>query len=61
MVIGLLLGIVIGLALGPLIRSWMVWQEYAGARRGAAAADLVVHRLEAQPEARRPHAASAKR
>jgi hypothetical protein len=35
MLMGLLLGIAIGLVLGPLFRSWIAWREYVDASREA--------------------------
>ncbi len=35
MVIGLAIGIIIGLAIGPLFRSWLAWREYVDASREA--------------------------
>jgi hypothetical protein len=53
MLTGLLLGIVIGLLLGPLVRSWLAWREYTEASREARLHDEVLRRMAASPESRR--------
>jgi hypothetical protein len=35
MIVGFLLGFVLGLAIAPLIRSWLIWREHEDARREA--------------------------
>lgn len=35
MLAGLLLGVVIGLLVGPVLRSWITWREYTNASREA--------------------------
>jgi hypothetical protein len=45
MLAGLLLGILIGLALGPLIRSWITWREYVEASREARLHDEVLRAM----------------
>ena len=35
MLIGLAIGILLGLAIGPLFRSWLAWREYVDANREA--------------------------
>jgi hypothetical protein len=45
MLIGLLLGIVIGLLVSPLLRSWLVWRQYVDASREARLTDDVLERM----------------
>jgi hypothetical protein len=45
MLIGLLLGIVIGLVLSPLLRSWLLWRQYVVASREARLAEDVLRRM----------------
>jgi hypothetical protein len=35
MLFGLAIGIVVGLFIGPLVRSWLAWREYVDASREA--------------------------
>jgi hypothetical protein len=49
MLIGVLLGIVIGLALGPLIRSWISWREYLDASREARLHEELLRRMKEAP------------
>jgi hypothetical protein len=50
MLIGLLLGIVIGLLISPLLRSWLTWRQYVDASREARLAEDVLRRMsEAAP------------
>jgi hypothetical protein len=46
-----LLGVVLGLALGPVVRSWIVWREYQAASREAWLADEALRRLEDEQDA----------
>jgi hypothetical protein len=55
MLAGLLLGILIGLALGPLLRSWITWREYVEASREAKLHEEVLRAMsEPLPPERRP-------
>ena len=42
----LILGFLIGLAVSPLIRSWIVWREHAAASREAWLTEEALRRLE---------------
>lgn len=46
----LILGFVLGLAAGPVIRSWIVWREYQAASREAWLAEETLRRLEEEEE-----------
>ncbi|MGH2691685.1 MAG: hypothetical protein ACRDHM_04210 [Actinomycetota bacterium] len=46
----LILGFVLGLIAGPVIRSWIVWREYQAASREAWLADETLRRLEQERE-----------
>jgi hypothetical protein len=47
MLIGLLLGIAIGLLLGPMLRSWLVWREHVEADREARLHEEILRRFAA--------------
>jgi hypothetical protein len=42
----LILGFLLGLAAGPVVRSWVVWREYRAASREAWLAEETLRRLE---------------
>lgn len=42
----LILGFVLGLVAGPVLRSWIVWHEYRDASRQARLTDETLRRLE---------------
>jgi hypothetical protein len=42
----LILGFLLGLAVGPVIRSWVAWREYQAASREAWLAQETLKRLE---------------
>jgi hypothetical protein len=42
----LILGFLLGLAAGPVIRSWIVWREHQAASREAWLAEETLRRLE---------------
>jgi hypothetical protein len=48
--VGLLLGICIGLLVGPAFRSWLVFREWTEASREAKLADRLLTRLETDAE-----------
>ena len=41
-------GVFVGLALAPVLRSWVVWREQRGASRAAWLAEETLRRLEEQ-------------
>jgi hypothetical protein len=45
MLIGLFLGIVIGLVLSPLLRSWLTWRQYVAASREARLTEGVLRQM----------------
>jgi hypothetical protein len=47
LIVGLLVGAAIGFLGGPILRSRLVWQEWAAARREASLTDELLARLEA--------------
>ena len=49
MLIGLLLGIIIGLAVGPILRSWLAWREYVDASREARLHEEALRLMSSQP------------
>jgi hypothetical protein len=51
MLIGLLLGIAIGLLLGPMLRSWLVWREHVEADREARLHEEILRRFATPPSA----------
>ncbi len=53
MLLGLIVGIAIGLLLGPALRSWLVWREHVDADREARLHEEILRRL-AQPSADEP-------
>ncbi|MGH2711665.1 MAG: hypothetical protein ACRDH9_10740 [Actinomycetota bacterium] len=46
----LILGFVLGVLAGPIIRSWIVWREYQAASRRAWLDNETLRRLEGEPE-----------
>lgn len=44
---GLVVGVFVGLALGPVIRSWLAWREWRDAARQASLTHEMVRLLEA--------------
>jgi H+/gluconate symporter-like permease len=51
MIVGFLLGLVAGLLIGPVVRSWLAWREYVAASREAQLTDAVLRRM-AEPAGR---------
>ena len=49
-VVGLLLGVCVGLLVGPAFRSWLVFREWSEASREAKLADRLVTRIETDAE-----------
>jgi len=49
-VVGLLFGIFLGLLLGPILRSWLLWRAIEAARREAALADAILARMDQQDD-----------
>jgi hypothetical protein len=47
MLFGLIVGIAIGLLVGPALRSWLVWREHVEADREARLHEEILRRLEA--------------
>jgi hypothetical protein len=47
-VAGLLIGVFLGLLLGPILRSWLAWREWVEASREAELAERFLARLEAE-------------
>jgi hypothetical protein len=47
LLIGLMLGIAIGLLLGPVLRSWLVWREHVEASREAKLHEEILRRMAA--------------
>ncbi|HYZ11403.1 MAG TPA: hypothetical protein VE962_05865 [Actinomycetota bacterium] len=45
MLVGLIVGIAIGLLLGPALRSWVVWREHVEADREARLHEEILRRL----------------
>jgi hypothetical protein len=43
--VGLLLGFVLGLLVGPMIRSWLAWREYTDASREARLTEDVLRHM----------------
>jgi hypothetical protein len=41
-----LVGLLVGLLLSPVLRSWLLWRQYRLASRQAATADAALRRLE---------------
>ncbi|HEX5948251.1 MAG TPA: hypothetical protein VFZ45_01665 [Actinomycetota bacterium] len=48
MIVGFLLGFILGLAVAPVIRSWILWREHQEARREALLYEETIHSM-------RPH------
>ncbi len=44
----LILGFLVGLAVAPILRSWVVWREHRNASRAAWLAEETLRRLEEQ-------------
>lgn len=42
---GLLIGIMLGLLVGPAFRSWLLWHEVAAARRASILTDEILARM----------------
>jgi hypothetical protein len=51
MLIGFLLGIVVGLLIGPLFRSWLAWREYVDASREARLHEEILRLMSESPPA----------
>jgi hypothetical protein len=49
MLIGLLLGMIIGLLIAPVLRSWLTWRQYVDASREARRAEEVLRRMSVPP------------
>jgi hypothetical protein len=49
-VVGLLLGLCIGLLVGPAFRSWLIFREWSDASREAKLADRLVTRIESDAD-----------
>lgn len=49
-VVGLVLGLCVGLLVGPALRSWLVFREWSEASREAKLADRLVTRIESDAE-----------
>jgi hypothetical protein len=49
-VVGLLLGVCIGLLVGPAFRSWLIFREWTDASREVKLADRLLTKLEADAE-----------
>lgn len=47
MLAGLLIGFILGLLIGPLLRSWLTWREYVEASREAQLTEDVLRRMSA--------------
>ena len=45
---GLLFGVFLGLLLGPILRSWLLWRAIEAARREAVLADAILARMDQQ-------------
>jgi hypothetical protein len=45
MIVGLVLGFILGLMVGPLVRSWLAWREYADASREARLTEDVLRHM----------------
>jgi hypothetical protein len=50
LVVGLLIGCVIGVLIGPAFRSWQMYREWADASREAGLADRLLERMELDDE-----------
>ena len=57
-VVGLVLGLCVGLLVGPAFRSWLTFREWSDASREATLADRLVTRLEADAEEDTPPVSS---
>lgn len=49
MVAGLLIGFVLGLLMGPILRSWLLWREYAEASHEARLHEEALRRMGVPP------------
>jgi hypothetical protein len=47
--IGLGFGLVLGLLIGPVVRSWLIWREWVSASREANLVSDVLDRMEVAP------------
>ena len=50
----LILGFLIGLAVSPMLRSWIAWREYAAASREAWLTEETIRRLEREDSSEGP-------
>ena len=50
----LILGFLIGLAVSPMLRAWIVWREYAAASREAWLTEETIRRLEREHSSEDP-------
>jgi ABC-type transport system involved in cytochrome bd biosynthesis fused ATPase/permease subunit len=49
-----LIGLLVGLVLAPVLRSWILWRQYRSASRQAASAEAALRRLERDEPRRDP-------
>lgn len=59
MVTGLIVGFVLGLLVGPILRSWLTWKQYVEASREAQLHDEIL-RLMSEPSSRSEGGAGGK-
>jgi len=50
--VGLGFGLVLGLLIGPVVRSWLIWREYTSASREANLVADVLDRMDVAPSPR---------
>ncbi len=58
--VGLGFGLILGLLIGPVVRSWLIWREWVSASREANLVSDVLDRMEVAPWPRPDPGASAR-